>query len=386
MIMAKILIRYAEIGLKGKNLNFFEQQLIDNLKRSLNLSSQAVTKLQKQILIDVSDSLINQSLKKLEHVFGVAWFAPVVEVKTDLTVITKAVVSLAKKQIKAKDTFAISAHRNDKTISFTSQEADRALGTAVIKAIKAKVDLSKPDKTIYLDLGKTNTFIYSAKLAGAGGLPVGTSGKVLCLLSGGFDSIAAAYQLAKRGTQVDFAHFHVFSDHQQVLKTKIKDIVDQLKVFTYSQRLFLLSYIPFQMEVVDLAPNLSPHELVVFRRLMIKVAGELAKKHGYEALVVGDSLGQVASQTLSNIVAVDAVADLPVFRPLIGTDKREIIDLVRRLGLETAAIAPYKDCCSIISRSPATRANFAKIAAIESKIDVNKIIDEIANNAGIITL
>src|SRR3990172_423678 len=149
--MKQILVRYAEIGLKGKNLNFFEQQLIDNLKRSLNLSSGEVVKLQKQILIDVPDSLINQSIKKIEHVFGVAWFALVVEVKTDLPVIIKAVVRLAKKQIKSKDTFAISAHRNDKTISFTSQEADRALGTAVIKATKAKVDLSKPDKTIYLD-------------------------------------------------------------------------------------------------------------------------------------------------------------------------------------------------------------------------------------------
>jgi len=179
MVMTKILVRYAEIALKGKNLNFFENSLISNLKRSLNLPNRAVTKLRKQILIEVDESLINQSLKKLEHIFGVAWFAPVVEVKTDLTVITKAVVSLAKKQIKNKDTFAIAAHRNDKTISFTSQEADRELGAAVIKATKAKVDLSKPDKTIYLDLGKINTFIYSAKLAGAGGLP-----------DGGFDVLA----------------------------------------------------------------------------------------------------------------------------------------------------------------------------------------------------
>jgi len=386
MVMTKILVRYAEIALKGKNLNFFENSLISNLKRSLNLPNRAVTKLRKQILIEVDESLINQSLKKLEHIFGVAWFAPVVEVKTDLTVITKAVVSLAKKQIKNKDTFAIAAHRNDKTISFTSQEADRELGAAVIKATKAKVDLSKPDKTIYLDLGKINTFIYSAKLAGAGGLPVGTSGKVLCLLSGGFDSIAAAYLLAKRGAQVDFAHFHVFSDHKQVLKTKIKDIVDGLKEFTYSQKLFLLSYIPFQMEVVDLSADLAPHELVVFRRLMIKATGALAKKHGYEALVVGDSLGQVASQTLSNIVAVDAAADLPVFRPLIGTDKKEIIDLVRSLGLEQAAIAPYKDCCSIISRSPATRANPEKIDQIEKKIKIDRLVREIADKAAIINL
>ena len=140
------------------------------------------------------------------------------------------------------------------------------------------------------------------------------------------------------------------------------------------------------MQVVDLTPGLSSYELVVFRLLMIKVAGELAKIYGYEALVVGDSLGQVASQTLSNIVAVDAVADLPVFRPLIGTDKREIIDLVRRLDLETAAITPYKDCCSIISRSPATRANLAKISAIEAKINLGEVVAEISGKAGIINL
>jgi thiamine biosynthesis protein ThiI len=384
--MSKILIRYAEIGLKGKNLSSFENQLVANIAQSLEIGKSDIVKLRKQFLLTIADSLINQSVAKLKHVFGIAWFAVVVEAKTDLADLKKAVVSLTREQIGAKDTFAIKAHRNDKMVSFTSQDANRELGEAVRVQTKAKVDLSHPDKTIYLDIGKKQTFIYSQKISGPGGLPVGSSGKVLSLISGGFDSISASYLLAKRGAQVDFAHFHVFADHTHVLKTKIKTIVDDLKKTTFSQKLFLLSYLPFQMETIDLPGNLAAHELVVFRRLMVRVACELAKKHGYEALVLGDSLGQVASQTLSNIVAVDEIADVPIFRPLIGMDKKDIIDLVRELNLEKEAISPYKDCCSIISKSPATRAHPEKVSTIEKKIKIDKVAGEIANKAAIINL
>ncbi|MDZ4229105.1 MAG: 7-cyano-7-deazaguanine synthase, partial [Patescibacteria group bacterium] len=222
------------------------------------------------------------------------------------------------------------------------------------------------------------------KIAGPGGLPVGTSGKVLCLLSGGFDSVAAAYQLAKRGAQVDFLHFHVYSDAQPVLKSKITTIVNKLKEFTLSPRLYLAGYLPFQMQVLDLSDRETRQELVIFRRLMVRVGAELAKKYHYQALVLGDSLGQVASQTMENIVAVDLAVDLPIFRPLIGFDKNETINLVRQIGLEAVVNKPYKDCCSLIATHPATRADLVKIAKIETEIKIETIIKQITDNVSII--
>jgi len=366
--MIKVLIRYAEIGLKGGNRRFFEDQLIKNIKINLDNPKLQVIKAQKQFLISAE----KLNLDKLKTVFGIAWYASVIESEITTASIAKAALSLAEKN----KTFAVRGHHN----------LEMEIGDIVRIKKKINVDLSNPEQTIYITQFNQKVLIFNQKLPGPGGLPVGTSGRVLCLLSGGFDSIAAAYLLSKRGARIDFLHFHVFPHSDQVLKSKIKIIIDKLFPWTLSSHLYLASYTPFQMEVLDLHPNLVNQELIVFRRLMVKVGEQLALKNHYQALLLGDSLGQVASQTMENIVAVDQAVNIPIFRPLIGMDKKDIINLVAQIGLEEVTNLPYKDCCSIVATHPSTKANLDKIAIIEKQIKIEIIVKKIIQDVPFITL
>lgn len=363
--MTDILIRYSEIGLKGKNRSVFEDQLARNIKLALGANLIQLIKQYKQFILKVSGGE-----EKLKQIFGIAWYAPVTIVDNDENKIAEAALKLAE----SKKTFAVRAHHG----------LEVSLGEKIKTKKKINVDLDNPEQTIYVSAGKNQTLVFNQKNPGPGGLPVGTSGKVLCLLSGGFDSVAAAYRLAKRGAQVDYLHFHVFTDSQPVLKSKIKIIIDGLLPWTLSNHLFLAGYLPFQMAVLSLSDRDTKHELVVYRRLMVRVGEELAKKYGYQSLILGDSLGQVASQTLENIVAVDRAVTIPVFRPLIGNDKNETINLVRQIGLEAVVNQPYKDCCSLISTHPATRADLAKIVKIEKEIKIDTIIKDISDHVEVI--
>jgi len=363
-----ILVRYAEIGLKGGNRVIFENQLIKNIKIALKNPSLQIIKAQKQILL--AGEKIN--LEKLKTVFGIAWLAPVIIVDND----QKKIAAAALKLVKPKLNFAVRGHH----------DLEVKLGEIIRQKKKIKVDLDNPGQTIYVAGAGERILIFNQKIPGPGGLPVDTSGKVLCLLSGGFDSIAAAYLLAKRGAQVDFLHFHVFPDEKKVLASKIMAIIEKLKFFTLSQKLYLASYIPFQIKVLDLDRRDEKQELVVYRRLMVSVGEEIASQYGYQALVLGDSLGQVASQTLENIVAVDQAVNIPIFRPLIGMDKKDIISLVRQIGLESETNKPYKDCCSLISTHPSTRADLTKIQTLEKKIKIDNITKEIVKNVTVISL
>lgn len=365
--MADILVRYSEIGLKGNNRPMFEEQLVRNIKLALGANLIQLIKQYKQFILKVKSD--GEELKK---VFGIAWFAPVIIVNNNEKKIAAAALPL----VEPKKTFAVRAHHG----------LEIKLGDVIRKQKKITVDLDNPQQTIYVSANEDQAFVFNQKISGPGGLPVGVSGKTLCLLSGGFDSVAAAYLLAKRGSQVDFLHFHVFADPKMALNSKIKKITSGLNFWTLSEKLYLVSYLPFQMAVLSLAGRDLKQELVVYRRLMVKVGEELAKKFGYQALILGDSLGQVASQTMENIVAVDTAVTIPIFRPLIGFDKNETINLVRKIGLESVVNEPYKDCCSLISTHPATRANMTKIAKIEKEIKIEAVIKEIIDHVEIINL
>ena len=379
--MKKILIRYAEIGLKGGNLNYFENKLIKNIKLSLG-KDVSLEKLRKQFVITLPESKLDQSLKSLKKIFGIAWFAQIHQANSIIKDISKLAIEI----IGRPKSFAIRASRSDKRLPFTSQDIAIKVGSDLKLATKAEVDLKNPTATLYISAGKDKTFLYTDKIEGSGGLPVGTSGKVLSLLSGGYDSIASSYLLAKRGADVDYLHFHVFGDHQKVLYSKISSITTKLSDFTLSKTLHLASYTPFQMNVLDLTKSTQPHELILFRRLMARVGEALASNLGYQALVFGDSLGQVASQTLENIVAVDQAVDIPIFRPLIGMDKKSIIKLVKEIELEQVTNLFYQDCCSLVSKTPAIKANLEKIVALEEKINIKEITNEITQQIKTINL
>lgn len=374
--MKTIVVRYGEIGLKGKNRIDFERKLVANIKRVVDKSVE-VNRAHKQILLTLPETAVEATKKRLKTVFGIAWFAPVSQCENSLEKISETAVKLAKRLKKGKRTFAVRATRAIKQISFTSGDIERKVGDAIRKSTNLKVDLTNPDLTVHVAVDKEKSFVFADKIKGPGGLPVGSSGRVLSLLSGGFDSIVSSHQMAKRGAKVDFLHFHVFPQAKKVLETKMPKIWNQLANHTLSSKIFLASYIPFQMAVLDLERRGERYELVVFRRLMVKVGERLAEKLGYQALVLGDSLGQVASQTMENIVAVEEGVNIPIFRPLIGQDKLEVVNLVKLIGLEKEATTTYKDCCSIISTHPSTRANLTRVKQMERAIRLDEIVETI---------
>ena len=373
-----ILVRYAEIALKGRNRKMFEERLRENIAESLGSPKAQVKGVRGQLAVYVEDDELDHAVEHLAKVFGIAWFAVTMRCASHIEAIIETCVDAAIGRIDKRTTFAIRAHRSYKKLGFSSDRIQREAGEAVRNATGAGVDLGNPDVTIYVGAAREGTYVYTEKIPGPGGLPVGSSGKILALLSGGFDSIASAYYLAKRGAQVDFLHFHAFPNSEQVLSSKIASITEKLSAWTMSKKLYLASYFPFESRVWELDTREQRHELVVFRRLMVRTAEALALQQGYQAIILGDSLGQVASQTMENIAAVDEAVTMPVFRPLIGMDKVEVVQFVRDLGLYEEATADYKDCCSIIARNPAIRAHMPSVHALEEKLGMNALLEEIA--------
>ena len=382
--MSQILIRYAEIALKGKNRIDFENQLIRNICQVLAIKSAQLKKQNKQLVISLPVSANKTAMQKLKLVFGIAWFALVETCPSQMDKISALAVKLAQKNISSSDTFAIRASRTHKTLPFTSQDLGIKIGDRVRQKINTQVNLSKPDKTIFISSNQDQTYIYLQKIPGPGGLPVGTSGKLLSLISGGFDSVISSYLMAKRGALVDFIHFHPSSKPLK-LHSKIRTIINQLSQSTLSSQIYLANCYPFKQAIKALPSNQSKHKLILFRRLMAQVAEQIAINHHYQALVFGDSLGQVASQTLSNILALDQAVKISVFRPLIGLDKQEIIAQVKQLGLESTVNLPYPDCCALIAGQPATRAHLETVKQIEENINIKDIINAIVNQTQTIT-
>lgn len=373
-----ILVRYAEIALKGDNRPIFEAQLKSNLENMLGFPPEKVSQFHTQYAIHPDEGEMAAALERMRRVFGVAWYAPAQTCASALADIIETGERIARAKFEPGKNFAVRAQRSDKALPFTSVDIERALGEAVIRATGAAVNLSEPEQVIYVSASSEGSYIYTEKIPGPGGLPVGTSGKALSLISGGIDSILASYLMAKRGAQIDYLHFHVFPDKNQVLESKIPGLTRALAAYTLSDRLYLSSYLPFERRALSLEKDDRGYELVLFRRVMVRVAASLARRRGYQALVLGDSLGQVASQTMENIVAVDDAVSIPVFRPLIGMDKREVIDLVKDLGLLRQATARYKDCCSIISPHPVTKAYLPVVHKIEKKLTIFQIVKEMA--------
>ncbi len=381
--METVIVRYAEVALKGKNRKRFVEQLAQNVCRSLRLPRRAVSRESGQLVFRAGEQT---DIDALAGVFGVAWYARASTCSNDPESIKSASAEMARRLLQPGQSFAVRAKRADKQLGYTSPELEAAVGRAVQQATQARVDLDRPDHTIHIYCDQTQAYIYGERRQGPGGLPVGVSGRALCLLSGGFDSIAAAYLLAKRGARVDFLHFYAYPTLDDVRETKVFQIAQKLRRFTFSEKLYIASYMPFQMATLSLARGEASHELVVFRRFMARVGELLAQRHGYQALIFGDSLGQVASQTMTNLAALDAAVGLPVLRPVIGFDKVEVMNLVQSIGLYDLAAAPYKDCCSLIAAHPATRASLATVQRIEDEIDARTLAQQAAEQVEAVKL
>ncbi len=368
-----VLIHYHEINLKGNNRGWFEKRLHQHVNRLLRgLEHEGIQRFGARMAIALAaDSRTDEIVCRLRGVFGIANFAVAWEIPADLEIIRDLLPGLlAHRSFRS---FKIDARRGTKDFPLNSQQLNENLGALVQGLTGAAVRMDNPDLTIHVEIVGRRAFLYFDKLPGAGGLPSGTGGRVMCLLSGGIDSPVAAYRLMRRGCHALFVHFHSFPHTTTESQDKVRRIIGKLSRCQLETNLFNVPFAVVQREIVAYAP--PPLRVVLYRRFMMRIAESLAVKEKALALVTGDSLGQVASQTLENLRTISSVVRLPVFRPLIGDDKEDIMRVAREIGTYEISILPDQDCCSLfIPPHPETMGTIEALENAESTLDVTRLV------------
>jgi thiamine biosynthesis protein ThiI len=368
-----IVVHYHEISLKGGNRPLFLRHLARNLARATaDLPPVRVVQRSGRIVLDLEGHDKPEAVRdRTARVFGVANFALAYRVIST----PEAIKALIARLIEGRtfESFRISARRAFKSYPLTSVELNRELGAFVQGLTRARVDLEHPALTVHVEVMPDETFVYLDRQPGPGGLPVGASGTVAALLSGGIDSPVAAWRMMKRGCRVVFVHFHSVPYLPATSQAKVRAIVERLTEWQHHSRLFLVPFGEIQREVVLSVP--PPARVVVYRRLMVRTAEAIARANGALALATGESLGQVASQTIENLSRVNEAASLPVLRPLIGMDKIEITAEARRLGTFETSIEPDADCCTLfVPPHPATRIDAETVRVLETRLDLPRLV------------
>ncbi|MGH8272693.1 MAG: tRNA uracil 4-sulfurtransferase ThiI [Gammaproteobacteria bacterium] len=376
-----IAVHAAELVLKGRNRPGFEArlqgQIAARLKR-LGLASWPVRRVAGRIIIEIGDEAerVEAALSMLGEIPGIAKFFPAMAFAPETAggdeeavlagPLTAALLDLARGSHQVGARFAVRVARHDPASALSSQALERAWGRAILHETPWEgVNLSAPDRTFHVAIYSGRLLLYGERLNGIGGLPAGSAGRVIALLSGGIDSPVAAFLMARRGCCVECLHFSAnYLDRDRAADTPVGRLARRLSCYTQNLTLHVAPYLLF-----DLALTGTPdgYELMLFRRFMLRTAEALARRRRAAAIITGDSLSQVASQTLENLVALDAAASLPIFRPLIGLNKQEIIARARRIGTYETSIEPYKDCCALIGRRPRTRARADRLDALETE-------------------
>jgi len=366
-------VHYGEIALKGGNRPFFENMLVKNIKLALHgLDYDSVKRVSGRVLVKLGKNFDIERIKeRLEKVFGIEYFSFGQECKQDVKTISNVALSNIKNKKFKK--FKVDTKRSEKSFRLTSQQINEKVGALLKGKLKKKVDLEKPDLTVFVEIVHDKAFVYFEKIRGPGGLPVGVSGKAVALVSSGIDSPVAAYKAMKRGLNVVFVHFHSYPYTDRASIAKTVSLVGILNRHQFGSRVYLVPFSEVQDEIVTKAhPYLR---VLLYRRFMLRIAEEIAKKEGAKALVTGESLGQVASQTLDNIHAVSAVSTMPVLRPLIGCDKNEIIGMAQDIGTYAVSIRPHSDCCSLfLPKRPATHARPEQLEKAEAALDAESLV------------
>jgi thiamine biosynthesis protein ThiI len=395
-VKAVVLIHYGEIGLKGKNIDFFLTKLRDNVRRALHglVSSHRVKLGRSRITVELSEmdlpeegfserwqSLSNarqQVESRLQKVFGIQYFGVGLRCTLDMETVERVAAGMLTAE--TFKSFRVDAKRSNKAYHLTSPEINSRVGAFLQGKFSAEVKLKDPDVTMHVEIGDRESYVYTRKVQGPGGFPVGVSGKVVALLSAGFDSPVASYQMMKRGAEVVFVHFH---SYPFISRDSIDQAIALAKILTtyqFHSRMYLLPFADTQQIIVANTP--AALRVILYRRMMVRIAEAIAKKEWAEGLVTGESLGQVASQTLRNIRVIDEAASLPILRPLVSFDKSEIIDAARRIGTFELSSAPYDDCCSfLLPKRPNTWAGPEEVASAEKSLDIEQLVEQALSKA-----
>jgi thiamine biosynthesis protein ThiI len=372
--MSSIVIHYQELALKGKNRPWFIGRLVRNLRRALaDLDVVDVRMLMGRIEVRLGPGTSReQAGDRIRRTFGIANFSYARRTTLDVAVIARAILEdLADRTCRS---FRVSVRRADKRFPMTSPQVEREVGGQIKAARGWAVDLDDAELTVHVELLSNEAFYFFGKERGPGGLPTGTAGRVTCLLSGGIDSPVAAHRMMKRGCAVNFVHFHSYPILSRASIEKARELVRLLTTWQQRSRLYLVAFGDIQQQVVLAVPG--PMRVIVYRRLMLRIAEKIARARGAKALITGDVVGQVASQTLENLQVIGSVATLPVFRPLIGMDKDEIIAEAQKIGSFPISIIPDQDCCTLFTpRNPLTRGRLAPVEAAERALPIDELVD-----------
>ncbi|MCI9535630.1 MAG: tRNA 4-thiouridine(8) synthase ThiI [Lachnospiraceae bacterium] len=373
MVYQSFLIKYAEIGTKGKNRYLFEDALIHQIKNALKRvdGSFVASKESGRIYVQaISEYDYDEVIEALQRVFGIAWICPMLQIQDkDFENLKKTLVSYVDEVYPDKNfTFKVESRRADKQYPVHSEQMNRDLGEVILKAFpETKVNVHKPDVLLRVEVRKVVN-LYSLMIPGPGGMPVGTNGKAMLLLSGGIDSPVAGYMIAKRGVKIDAVYFHAPPYTSERAKQKVVDLAKQVARYSGPIPLHVVNFTDIQLYIYDKCPH---EELtILMRRYMMRIAQEIAEKNGGLALITGESIGQVASQTVQSLASTNEVCFMPVFRPLIGFDKQEIVDISQKIGTFETSIQPYEDCCTIfVAKHPVIKPNLERIRKSEEHLE-----------------
>jgi len=371
--MDSVLIRYHEIALKKGNRAYFTELLKRNVTSAVkDLGVKDIRSLPARLLLTLKSDIDQATATdRIGAVFGVANFSLVERTARDIDALRERILdSLDGAPF---ESFRIDTQRGDKSFSLTSPEINRVLGAAVKERSHARVNLETPEFTVFVEILPRDAFFGFNKIPGPGGLPVGASGRVVSLISGGIDSPVASYRMMQRGCRLIFVHFHSAPYQDKTSQEKVRELLKRLTRHQFNSRLFLIPFGEIQRQIV--AAVSRPLRVVLYRRMMLRIAEAIARREKAQALVTGESLGQVASQTLENMAVIQQAATLPILRPLVGMDKQEIIDQARRISTFDISSIPDQDCCQLfVPKHPATKAHFTDVEKDEASFDVKELV------------
>ena len=384
------IVRCGEVALKGMNKPYFERMLVDRIRKNLKEFDAVDVRRHEGLIFVRADKKYDkeQLIKQISKVFGVASISPAVEAPSNLDAIGEEAVKYMMELIVTigVKTFKVEGKRADKNFRVKSPDIGRIIGAKVLIGCKVlKVDVHNPDVHLFVDVRHDKSYIYQQKIAGFGGLPLGTNGKGMVLLSGGIDSPVAAWMMAKRGMVIEAVHFHSYPYTSQRAQEKVEDLARIVASYCGNFKMHVINLLPIQEQIVQNCPE--EETTILVRRFMMRIAEKIAEKNRAMMLITGENLGQVASQTAEALVVTDACVKMPVMRPLIAMDKVDIMDKAEEIGTFETSIQPYEDCCTVfLPKHPTTKPKLERILESESHLDVDALVEAAVASAEVVQI
>lgn len=381
-------VSLGEIVLKGLNRKYFEDKLVKQMRRAISdIGFKRIYKEQGKIYIEAGAEDFPQMTNRLSKVFGLVYISPCIRTEKDMDRIGEAAVKIMDSKLKSGDyyTFKVEANRADKKFEIKSPEICKKIGGVILRNFESlKVDVHNPEIQLYVDI-KECAYIYIDKIKGYGGLPLGTNGKGLLLLSGGIDSPVAGFMMAKRGVELSAVHFHSYPFTSERAEEKVKDLARILSRYVGKIKIFSVNLLPIQKEINMKCPE--DEMTIISRRFMMRIGEKIANFHNFNCLITGENLGQVASQTIYGLTVTNSSVNIPVFRPLIGFDKVDIIEIAKDIETFETSIQPFEDCCTVfLPKHPVTRPKVEDIENSEEALDVDELIENAIKNMKVYTI